>query len=194
MPGGDRARCRVDEAFQALLRDKREVLAARWREIVVATYSPEAARFMTREADPFSNPVGHTLAKVVGECLDYLVSGGAVEDATALVGDAMRIRAVQSFSPSTAVGWLFQIKRIVREELGAAAFAPGRVEALLAFEARVDALVLSAFDAYLASREKLYEIKATELRRRSERVIEKLNERLSTRDQERERSERGGKQ
>lgn len=173
----------VDKAFRHLLKDKRDAIAAQWRDLVLATYPKDAAKFMGSNSDPFSNPVGQTFSRCLGPILDQLIEASDEEKITPLINDMMRVRAVQQFLPSTAVGFFLHLKNVVRGQLKTSSLDADQLRDLLNFEARVDEVMLKAFDEYLGCREKLYEIKATELRRRSERVITKLNERILARHQ-----------
>jgi hypothetical protein len=184
----------VDEAFLNLLDEKRDVIAMGWRDAAFSSYSPEAARFMGREKNEFANPVGTIIGRACEELLKQLISTPDSATLDALIGDVMQIRAVQEFRPEKAVGFVFALKPVVRKALNAQKLEPRYFEALLEFESRIDDLMLRAFEAYVISRERVYDIKANELRRRSERVIEKLNERLFARAQESDGSERGGTQ
>jgi hypothetical protein len=46
---------------------------------------------------------------------------------------------------------------------------------LLALESRIDSLALFSFDIFVACREKLYDIKANELRNMTFRLLQKVN-------------------
>jgi len=73
----------------------------------------------------------------------------------------VRIRAVQEFSPSAAVGFVYALRGILREELASAGLdAAGHA----AVESGVDRLALAAFDAYMKCREKIFEIRVREIR------------------------------
>ncbi len=133
---------------------------------------------MAREQDPFANPVGQTISRVLEPLWDGLVDSPEISRLKPLLDDVLRIRAVQTFKPSEALAFVFVIKRVVREELGASRLDRVLLAELLVFESRVDELAKLAFDSYLGFREKIYEIRATELRSRSQRVLEKLNRRL----------------
>ena len=187
-----RGRRGVDKAFRTLLEDKRDTIATQWREIALSAYSPEASRFMTTEKDPFSNPVGHTFSRVIDELLNQIIAGANDDDLNTLVMDVMKIRAVQELAPSTACGFIMALKKVVRDVLGTSALEGDGLQSYYILESHIDHMALRAFDAYVVSREKIFEIKANELRRRSERVITKLNERLFARASEPESSERGG--
>ena len=177
MPGA--AEEGVEKAFRNLLRDNRVAIVERWLDIVFTSYNPETAKFLRREKDKFSNPVGQTFARVLPVLFDLLVEGEDLAKASSMLREVMKIRAVQDFMPSQAVGFFFGLKSAVRVEIEAKKLDADTLRQLLEFESRIDALGLAAFDAHLGCREKIYEIKATELKRRSERVLQKLNDRIA---------------
>lgn len=168
----------MDKALRHLLREHRKTIVARWRELLFDSYSPDAARFLKREPDPFANPVGQTITRALDPLWDQLVESPDCSSLAPLVDDILRIRAVQRFKPSEALRFFFLLKRVVRDELKVDSLDRKLLNELLLFEARIDELALLAFDTYLGCREKIYEIRATELRRRSERVLDKLNRRF----------------
>jgi hypothetical protein len=73
----------------------------------------------------------------------------------------VRIRAVQEFTPSAAVGFVYTLRGILREELADAALDPAGHAAL---ERGVDRLALVAFDVYMQCREKIFEIRVREIK------------------------------
>jgi len=82
----------------------------------------------------------------------------------------VRIRAVQDMPPSAAVGFVLDLRDAVRGELGGEASAGDLAE----IDRRVDEVALAAFDLYMTCRQKVYEIKATELRHRSMAALERF--------------------
>ena len=148
---------RLDEALKVA----KPAILDRWFNVVLATYPEDTARFMAGVGDPFANPVGHTLREGLDRLLDRLAADApAAEFATAVDG-IVRIRAVQEFAPSVAVGFVQELRGILREELAESGLdAAGRA----ALESGVDRLALSAFDVYMQCREKLFEIRVREIR------------------------------
>lgn len=136
---------------------------------------------MKREQDRFANPVGQTITRALGPILDLLIDDPDATKLAPLVDDILRIRAVQSLKPSDSLAFLFHLKQVVREQLRAEKLESPLVVQLMLFESRIDELTLQAFDTYLGFREKIYEIRATELRKRSQRVLEKMNRRFDER-------------
>ena len=85
----------------------------------------------------------------------------------------IRIRAVQGFSASQAVGFVFLLKDILSSEGDAASDGPAPDDELRTLWAHVDALALHAFDIYVACREKLSEIKVNEVRMQTAKLLER---------------------
>ena len=69
--------------------------------------------------------------------------------------------------------FIFQLKKIVRQELGASCCSNREsLEELAAFDSAVDDLALFAFDLYMKCREKIYELKANEARSMTFRLLQ----------------------
>lgn len=143
------------------LAEKREAILERWFLAVLATYPEETARFLASGADPFANPVGHTVREGLGRLYDRFATGVPASELSAAIDGIVRIRAVQEFAPSAAVGFVYTLRGILREELADAALDPAGQAAL---ENGVDRLALVAFDVYMQCREKIFEIRVREIK------------------------------
>lgn len=147
----------LDEALTA----KREAVLERWFQAVLATYPQETARFLAAGGDPFANPVGYTVRDGLGRIYDGLAANVTTLELSAALDGIVRIRAVQEFTPSAAVGFVYALKGILREELAAAGLDSAG-QALI--EDGVDRLALAAFDVYMQCREKLFAIRVREIK------------------------------
>ena len=113
--------------------------------------------FLSREDDPFRNPVGHALRESLTTLFAQL-QGNMQTDQIARALDAIiRIRAVQDLTASQAVGFVFLLKPIARE------LAPEQDQGPL--NDRIDQLALVAFDKFMQCREQLADIRVNESRR-----------------------------
>jgi len=137
----------------------RNAILEEWLARTLRTYPAEASRFLLQEKDPFRNPVGHAIQQGLPVLFDQLVGDMDAARITPALEEIVRIRAVQDFSPSQALAFLFLLKSLLREHLS----DPDQ-RALL--EARIDELALRGFDLYIECREKLHEIKLGEAHRR----------------------------
>ncbi len=148
-------------SVMAPLGSQKEAILGRWLARVIDTYPPETARFLRSQKDPFANPVGHATRQSLTALIDLLVAGLDEAAARAALDPVIRVRAIQAFSPAQAVGFVFDLKVILRETLGT---LPKAADELSLLDGRIDRLALIAFDIYMQCREKIYELKANEMK------------------------------
>jgi hypothetical protein len=147
---------------QSLAAKKQEILHS-WFQATVDSYPVETARFLKNQKDPFANPVGQTTYQSLDTLVDALTTGAGREVMAKALDPILRIRAVQTFTPSKATSFVFQLKQIVRQHLpGDGRDADVDMNAL---DRQIDEMAMAAFDIYVACREKIYELKATESRK-----------------------------
>jgi hypothetical protein len=85
---------------------------------------------------------------------------------TSVLDGIVRIRAVQDFTAGQAMAFLFVLKKVVREALQDEIQSCPDGDGLAAVEGRIDEMALLAFDLFMKCRERIYEIKANEAKRR----------------------------
>jgi len=150
--------------LEKLLAEKKAVIVKKWFHALADTYHPQMSKFLKGKASRFANPVGSTFSAELERLFDYFLVEAEPEAVHTCLDRIIRIRALQDFSPSQAVHFIFQLKTLIREELGEAVEREQMHEDLFLIESRVDWLALAAFDIYMARREKIYELKEKELR------------------------------
>jgi hypothetical protein len=160
-----------------LLHQSKDAIIVRWLEEALATYPGESAAAFRRQKDPFANPVGHSLRVGTRGIFEALLDGENAERIRRHLHEIIRIRAVQQFSASEAVGFVFQLKGAVRAELSEAVKDPENLSELTELDARIDRMALLAFDAFVQFREQVYELRVNESKRRVSWVVGKLNQR-----------------
>jgi hypothetical protein len=153
--------------MQVLAEQKRGLLE-KWLERTMATYPSQTLRFLHSEKDRFRNPVGHTLREGLATLLDELTGEMDAAKMGPALESIVRLRAVQDFTPSQAVGFVYLLREIFQEEL--AGREPPDVQK------RIDEIALRAFDLFMKCREEIYEIKAREAQRKLY-VLERLSQR-----------------
>ncbi|MBI9074794.1 MAG: RsbRD N-terminal domain-containing protein [Desulfatibacillum sp.] len=147
-----------------------------WQDRVLATYSPDAYRLFKHKNDPFANPVGSKLKKGLEGLLDLLLGEGDVRaKAPELLEESMKVRAVQDFSPSDAVGFLFELKGVIREQAGKDLPKLDESPEWFALDSRIDAIALAGFDVFMECREKLNRIRVNEVRNLSYKAMKRAN-------------------
>ncbi|MFH0822247.1 MAG: RsbRD N-terminal domain-containing protein, partial [Pseudomonadota bacterium] len=146
-----------------------------WFDHIMDTYPADARDFMKSQGDRFANPVGSSISAGITALFHRLVEGGEIDckETADVLDEIIRIRAVQNFTPAEAVAFVFFLKLIAREALGDSIRAGTHFAELLTFETRVDKLSLLAFNVYVQCREKVYEIRAKELRELTSRIVQR---------------------
>jgi hypothetical protein len=86
----------------------------------------------------------------------------------------LRLKALQEASPSRALAFIFVLKTIIREELAQELQDPECAAELAELESRLDGLALLGFDAFMQRREKLCEVKVSEIKRKVSTLLRRL--------------------
>ena len=157
-----------------LLERNKDDIVKQWLFSVIDTYPADTSKFMKGQKDPFANPVGNTISVNLGPLFDELLNEMDYETITSHLDPILRVRAVQPIlSTSQSTGFIFLLKKVIRESLKKELSDKDILKELLHFESKIDELTLIAFDVYLKCREKVYEIKANEERNRTFRAFER---------------------
>jgi len=153
--------------------EKKSAILKKWFDAVVETYPNETSTFLRKQKAQFTNPVGYTLSEGIEHLFDALLQGMIPDTVSRFLDSIIRIRAIQEFSPSEAVSFIFQLKKVVRQELGKEILGQqGIAEELVVFESAVDDLALFSFDLFMKCREKIYELKANEAKNMTFRLLQ----------------------
>ncbi len=153
--------------------ERKSAIIKRWFDLSIETYPEETARFLKNKKNQFANPVGYILSHELEPIVEGLFQGEDLDKLQPFLENIIRIRAVQDFSPAQATGFVFLLKQVVREEMEQEV-REGRIgKDLLELESRIDGLVLLAFNIYMKCREKIYDLKANELKNRSIRLLKR---------------------
>ncbi len=149
---------KLDEAF----RNHREKIVDKWVEYTLSTY--KSSSFFIKEKDKFANPVGGNTREALNTLFGLLARNADPREFVAPLETIMRIRAIQEFSASVAVGPIHAVKHITREVLEKDKERRHLVQELYDFEFAVDLAVLAAFDLYMQCRERLYQVRIQEIK------------------------------
>lgn len=149
------------------LAQRRDELVALWFERVMASYPPQAAMLLTKQTDPFANPVGASFRRDLAILFDHFTGITDQEGFDRALDNVCRIRSVQDFAPSQAVGFVLDLKQVLRDQ--------GCWKD--AYEPQVDRLLLKAFDVYQQCREDLATVRVNEAHRRTDNLLRQLNRR-----------------
>jgi len=135
------------------LESHKKAILKQWLDSALALFPEKMA---------YSTPV----AMVLSEALEAILSGigKGEDDCKKALDDVTRILAVQNIPPSRALSIFLEPKLILRDIMMKTTMADTLTQE--AFNSRLDALILEAFDSYMRHREKIYQLKVEEGSRR----------------------------
>ena len=165
----------MDKALRTLLTEKQATIIDRWCREIMNTYPKDTARFLRENKDEFANPVGNTINQGIEQTFTALIQENKDREVHLFLRDLIKVRAVQNFTASQAVSFVFLLKRIIREELGKVAEEGHIAKALLEFETQIDQLALASFDIYSECRDKIADIRTKELKNMTYRLLQQAN-------------------
>ncbi|MBW1708525.1 MAG: RsbRD N-terminal domain-containing protein [Deltaproteobacteria bacterium] len=143
---------------------KKSGIVKKWFHKIADTYDPETSKFLKQKKNRFANPVGSTISMEMEALFDELFDQAEQDKVLACLDNIIKIRAVQDFTPSEAIQFIFSLKQVIRQELKKEIQDEQISEEIIKFESKIDDIALLAFDIYMSCREKVYRIKENEYR------------------------------
>jgi len=159
--------------LKKILSQKRSAIQQRWLQLTLETYPKDTLRFLKKQKNRFANPVGSTISKEIENIYEELLKGIDVERVSPILERIIKIRAIQDFTPSQAVSFIFLLKRVIQEELKTEIRENRLSDEVLIFESSIDDLALLGFDIYSKCREKIYELRSKEAKNQVSRLLQK---------------------
>ena len=174
--------------FEDLLSKNQLAILKRWFDLILETYPANTAALMRKDRNQFTNPVGSTISQEIEVLYKGLLEGKNSEGFSASLNSILKIRSVQDFSPSNAVGFIFLLKKAMEETLKREIRKEPMREEWLKFLSRIDELALRAFDIYMDCREKICEIRINQAKSEKEMAF-RMMERMSYSKEKRRKGE-----
>ena len=158
-------------SLRDLLSEKRAPILKRWLDLISGTH-PASSPSFSRSRDEFSDPEGHTVAREIEALYHELLQDRMdATKACASLDSILRIKAVQDLTPGQAVGFVFLLKEAIAEELVGEIERGQLLRQWLEFESRVDRLASLAFEMYMQCRERIYKLRADEVKRQARALV-----------------------
>lgn len=120
-----------------------------------------------------SEPGRAAIIEATGELIDHLIEWQDAGRIAESLDKLIRIRAVQDFSPSQAISFVFLLKKLLRDEFFQPMKKDGTLDELLRFEAKVDNLAMMSFDIYSKSRDEVFRFRVEEVKRAQSSLLRK---------------------
>ncbi len=172
-------------SLKDLLKKHKATILEKWYHLILETYPANTAAMMRKDKNKFTNPVGSTLSREIEVLFKKLCEGIQDEKCQASLDSILKIRSVQDFSPSKAVGFIFLLKKAIGEMLKNEICKESVMDEWSKFQLRIDDLALQAFDIYMDCREKICEVRINQAKIEKEMAL-RMMERMTHSKEKRE--------
>ena len=150
-------------------------IVADWFESTMKEYSGKAAAVYANSGNQFANPVGAIFSKAMEAIVGNLLSDVTNhENIKPKLDEIIRIRALQNFSPSEALKFIFRLKDILLKYLDED-LTKENIRELLNIEDAIDRLARISFDIYARCREELFELRNKEIQNQARILLKRAN-------------------
>lgn len=157
------------------LSEKKSAIVKKWFNSILDNYPADASNFLREQKDRFLNPVGHTISQSIDGLFVEIIHGADFEKAYPYLNDILKIKAVQDFSPSKAISFIYLLKQIIREELESDIRSNGLSDESRSFESQLDNLALLSFDIYMSHKERIFELRVNEIKNMTFGLLKRAN-------------------
>ncbi len=161
-----------------LLREEADTIVERWGEAVLSSYPSDAAALFKKQQDPFANPIGASVRDGTRGVFQTILDGMDPETLRSHLDTMVRIRAVQDFTPSQALAFVFDLRSIIRKALPQLDADPRLHRERAELDRIIDGLALAAFEVYTACREEVSGLRVAEMKRQVSWVFQKLGKEM----------------
>ncbi len=161
------------EDMREYLEEHEGKILKKWKSLFWDSFGEEAKRFFTKEVDRFQNPFGYRIDECFEGLLRCLFGDFDWDVINPYLDRLIQVRAIQETEPSKALFLFFQLKRVIREELGEKIIKKFGVEEFLKLEDRINAIFVKSFDFFMKYRERLYQLKFDEWKKNNFMLLKK---------------------
>ncbi|MEN8212569.1 MAG: RsbRD N-terminal domain-containing protein [Thermodesulfobacteriota bacterium] len=147
------------------LNKNKTLFVRRWFQATIDTYPAQTAKVLGKDSNRFDNPVGSVTHETIENVFNLILKDYTQQTLEKELDPIIRIRAVQSFSASDAVSFVFALKEIGEDIID--------TSLIRKFDKLVDKIALAAFNKFMKCKEEIFLLKATESKRRIHRAFER---------------------
>lgn len=159
--------------LKAFLDERKKVIVRKWYEQILDSYPSDTSNFLRKQKDRFANPVGYTLFENIENLFNELIGDMDFDKCSEYLDGIIRVRAVQDFSPSQAIYFVFNLKEIIKDEIKD--MDDDIFHEFRRIEKWIDKLALLAFDIYMKCKQQIFEIRVNEIKNTTCRLLKMAN-------------------
>lgn len=151
---------------QKIQQEKLEIFRL-WYQTMLDSFPRKSRGLITINQDRFTNPMGYTLYEGMRQILETVVNLSPIEELDEALGKIIKVKAIQEKQPNDGLDFLFALKKIIRARCDALSGQFTENEALFEMEDQIDSIILKAHVIFVESREKISQLKVSEVEKRT---------------------------
>ncbi len=151
--------------LKQVLKKNKALFVNKWFHATIETYPKQTAKILGKDSNRFDNPVGAITHETIEDVFNLILEDFNQELLEKTLDPIIRIRAVQAFSASQAVSFVFTLKQIGEDIIDG--------NLIREFDKLVDKIALAAFNRFMKCKEEIFLLKAFESKRRIHRAFER---------------------
>jgi hypothetical protein len=150
--------------LQNHINEERKTISKQWVKSLLDDYPADASAIFMKLKDRFANPVGTNAVEALNKILDIIFDFSTELSLTPEMEQLIKVRAVQNFTPEQSLGFIFRLKKILRDNFKKAKVLEKNIDTVLTIESRIDGMAIKLFNFYMQSREQVFNIRVNELK------------------------------
>jgi hypothetical protein len=148
-----------------------QVIQQKLLDVLLSAHTVSSVSPSAGAGDPFCDPVRATYYDCVPKLIEWVVDGEDTEEVKESLMSIIRIRSVQTYTPSETISFVLALRWIFRDTVYTALDEDDREGLFLLFESRIDGLLLMALDCYVQCHDKIGQIRVNEAKAERDRLM-----------------------
>ena len=160
----------MKESLGLLIENNKDWILEKWLSSRLSLFSNQKQSLIKTQMDPFQNPIRHEILGGLKMILENFEAES--EKFNEAIEKICRVMAIQEFSPSKAIALFYELKVIILDREEKTEHTLNSKE-FIEFNSNIEKMTLKAFDCYCSHREKIYQLKVDESKKKAYMLIKK---------------------
>jgi hypothetical protein len=149
-------------------------IARAWFDVAASVYLEGMRDLVSGDKTSFCNPCGQNLSSDLDSFLSGLASNELPKELAAHLTVTIKIRSVQTMSPSSALSFVTELRNVLRDRHKEVFHKEVPMETLIEWLTVLDAVALAVFDLYCEQRALVAEARINDVKRRVSGIMSRI--------------------
>ncbi len=165
------------------LKMNESAVVEQWEKYIIDNYPKDSSKFLIGNKNQFDNPIGYTIRTEIPVIFKAILNNEFDDNFVNSLENFIRIRAIQNYSVEEANSFLKYVKVLI-ENYVKTNFNSEIFDEYLELNGRLEKVLHKSFESYLKMKQKLMEIKLDEVKRKNQRMVDRLSKKYGIEEDE----------